>query len=91
MVYICKYHSRWATGVSYVIVAFSALFGVIGHSAFGNLNLPLILSTGAAVLVGGHLGGRIGVRIKTSMMKIGIGVIMWVLAAQLILKQFGYL
>jgi uncharacterized protein len=91
MVYICKYPSRWAAGASHVIVAFSALFGFIGHSAFGNLNLPLILSAGAAVVVGGHLGGRIGVRMKTSMMKVGIGVIMWVLAAQLILKQLGYL
>ena len=91
MVYICKYPSRWAAGASHVVVAFSALFGVIGHSAFGNLNLPLILSAGAAVLVGGQLGGRIGVRMKSSMMKVGIGVIMWALAAQIILKQLGYL
>jgi uncharacterized protein len=91
MVYICKYPSRWAAGASHVIVAFSALFGFIGHSAFGNLNLPLILSAGAAVVVGGHLGGRIGVRMKVSTMKIGIGVIMWALAAQIILKQLGYM
>jgi uncharacterized membrane protein YfcA len=91
MVYICKYPSRWAAGASHLIVMFSALFGVIGHSAFGNLNVPLILSGGAAVLLGGQLGGRIGVRMKSSMMKVGIGVIMWVLAAQVILKQLGYL
>jgi uncharacterized protein len=91
MVYICKYPSRWAAGASHVIVAISALFGVIGHSAFGNLNLSLILPTGAAVLIGGQLGGRIGVRMKSSMMKVGIGVIMWLLAAQIILKQLGYL
>jgi uncharacterized protein len=91
MVFICKYPSRWAAGASHVIVAFSALFGVIGHWTFGNLNLPLILSGGAAVLVGGNLGGRIGVRMKSSMMKVGIGVIMWALAAQIILKQLGYL
>jgi uncharacterized membrane protein YfcA len=91
MVYICKYPSRWAAGASHLVVAFSALFGVIGHSAFGNLDLPLILSAGAAVIVGGNLGGRIGVRIKTNIMKVGIGVIMWGLAAQIILKQLGYL
>jgi uncharacterized protein len=91
MVFICKYPSRWAAGASHVIVAFSALFGVIGHSAFGNLDLPLILSAGAAVVVGGSLGGRIGVRIKTNLMKVGVGVIMWGLAAQIILKQLGYL
>jgi len=91
MVYICKYPSRWAAGASHLVVAFSALFGVIGHSAFGNLNLPLILSAGGAVIIGGNLGGRIGVRIKTNLMKVGIGVIMWGLAAQIILKQLGYL
>jgi uncharacterized membrane protein YfcA len=91
MVYICKYPSRWAAGASHVIVAFSALFGVIGHSAFGHLNLTLILSAGAAVLAGGQLGGRIGVRMKTNMMKVGIGVVMWAVAAQVVLKQLGYL
>jgi uncharacterized protein len=91
MVYICKYPSRWAAGASHVIVAFSALFGVIGHAAFGNLNLTLVLLAGVAVLVGGHLGGRIGVKMKTSTMKVGIGVIMWALAAQIILKQLGYI
>jgi uncharacterized protein len=91
MVYMCKYPSRWAAGASHLVVAFSALFGVIGHSAFGNLDLPLILSGGAAVIIGGNLGGRIGVRIKTNIMKVGIGVIMWGLAAQIILKQLGYL
>ena len=91
MVYICKYPSRWAAGASHVIVALSALFGVLGHSAFGNLNLPLILSGGAAVLVGGNLGGRIGVRMKSNMMKVGMGFIMWALAAQIILRQLGYL
>jgi uncharacterized membrane protein YfcA len=91
MVYMCKYPSRWAAGASHVIVAFSALFGVIGHSAFGNLDLPLILSAGAAVLIGGNLGARIGVKMKTNLMKVGMGVIMWGLAAQIILKQLGYL
>jgi len=86
MTYICKYPTRWAAGASHLIISFSALFGVIGHSAFGNLDLPLILSTGAAVLVGGNLGGRIGVRMKSGMMKVGVGIIMWVLAVQVVLK-----
>lgn len=91
MVYVCKYPTRWAAGASHLIISFSALFGVIGHSAFGNLDLPLILATGGAVLVGGLLGGRIGVRMKSGLMKIGVGIIMWILAAQVILKITGYL
>jgi uncharacterized membrane protein YfcA len=91
MTYICKYPTRWAAGASHLIISFSALFGVIGHSAFGNIDLPLVLTTGAAVLVGGNLGGRIGVRMKSSIMKVGVGIIMWVLAVQVILKLLGYL
>ena len=86
MVYLCKYPTRWAAGASHLIISFSALFGVIGHSAFGNLDLPLILGTGVAVLVGGNLGGRVGVRMKPGPMKVGVGVIMWILAAQVVLK-----
>jgi uncharacterized protein len=86
MTYICKYPTRWAAGASHLIISFSALFGVIGHSAFGNIDLPLILWTGVAVLIGGNLGGRIGVRMKSGMMKVGVGIIMWVLAVQVVLK-----
>jgi hypothetical protein len=91
MTYICKYPTRWAAGASHLIISFSALFGVIGHSAFGNLDLSLLLGTGVAVLIGGNLGGRIGVRMKSGMMKVGVGIIMWILAAQVVLKLLGYL
>jgi hypothetical protein len=86
MTYICKYPTRWAAGASHLIISFSALFGVIGHSAFGNIDLPLVLATGGAVLIGGNLGGRIGVRMKSNMMKVGVGIIMWVLAVMLLMK-----
>jgi uncharacterized protein len=91
MVYICKYPTRWAAGASHLIISFSALFGVIGHSAFGNLDLRIILGTGLAVLIGGNLGGRIGVKMKSTAMKVGVGVIMMILAVQVILKITGIL
>ena len=40
---------------------------------------------------GRSLGGRIGVRMKSGAMKVGVGIIMWILAAQVILKITGYL
>jgi uncharacterized protein len=91
MVYICKYPTRWAAGASHLIISFSALFGVIGHSAFGNLDLRLILGTGLAVLIGGNIGGRIGVKMKSTVMKVGVGVIMMILAVQVLLKITGVL
>jgi uncharacterized protein len=91
MVYICKYPTRWAAGASHLIISFSALFGVIGHSAFGNLDLRLVLGLGIAVLIGGNIGGRIGVKMKASAMKVGVGIIMLILALQVILKITGFL
>ena len=91
MVYVCKFPAKIAAGSSHLIISFSALFGVIGHSAFGNIDLTLILGAGVAVLIGGNLGGRIGVKMKSGLMKVGVGVIMWVLAVQLVLKLTGHL
>jgi hypothetical protein len=89
MVYICKFPTKYAAGSSHLIISFSALFGIIGHSAYGSLDLTLILVTGIAVLIGGNLGARISMRFKSGMLKAGLGLIMWALAVQLILKLTG--
>lgn len=89
MVYFCKYPTKWAAGSSHLIISFSALFGIIGHSAYGSLDMTLILATGIAVLIGGNLGARFSMRFKGSQLKVGLGLIYWVLAAQLIIKLIG--
>ena len=86
MVYVCKYPTKFAAGSSHLIISFSALFGIIGHSAFGSLDLPLILAAGVAVFIGGNLGARISMRFKSNAMKAGLGLIMLALAVQLIIK-----
>ncbi len=91
MVYICKYPTKYAAGSSHLIISFSALFGIIGHSAFGNLDLSLIIVTGIAVFIGGNLGARISMKFKSHVMKAGLGLIMLALAAQILLKLLGYM
>ena len=73
-------------GSSHLIISFSALSGIIGHSAFGSLDLPLIAATGVAVLVGGNLGARTSMKFKSGAIKAGLGLIMLALAAQLLVK-----
>jgi uncharacterized membrane protein YfcA len=51
----------------------------------------LILVTGVAVLIGGNLGARTSMKLKSGMMKAGLGLIMLALAAQLLLKLLGYM
>jgi len=86
MVYVCKYPTKFAAGASHLIISFSALFGIIGHAATHRLDLPLILVTGVAVLIGGNLGARVSMKIKAGMIKAGLGLLMWALAAQLLVK-----
>jgi uncharacterized membrane protein YfcA len=86
MVYICKYPTKFAAGASHLIISFSALAGIIGHAASHRLNIPLIIITGIAVLIGGNLGARVSMKVHTKMIKAGLGLLMWALAAQILVK-----
>jgi uncharacterized protein len=89
MVYICKIPTKIAAGSSHLIISFSALAGIIGHATSHHFDMPLILVTGIAVLIGGNLGARISMKIKTKMIKAGLGLIMWAFAVQILLKLLG--
>lgn len=86
LVFLCKHPTKEAAGTAAFVVIFSSMFGVIGHSAVGNLDVGLILATTAAVFVGAQIGARLMVKSKTEMIKVGFGLIMWLFAAQLLLR-----
>ena len=89
MVYVLKYPTKIAAGSSHLIISFSALAGIIGHATSHHFDLPLILVTGIAVLIGGNLGARVSMKINTKMIKAGLGLIMWAFAVQLLVKLLG--
>lgn len=86
MTYVCKYPTKFAAGSSHLIISFSALAGIIGHAAVHSIDIPLILATGIAVLIAGNLGARVSMRFKSSAIRAGLGLLMWALAAQLLVK-----
>ncbi len=86
LIFICRYPTKNSAGTVSFIVIFSSLFGVIGHSAFGSLDLALIAVTAIAVFVGGSIGARFTVRIQPRYIKAGFGIILWIFAIQLVLK-----
>jgi hypothetical protein len=86
MVYICKYPTKFAAGSSHLIISFSAFSGILGHAASHALDIPLIVVTGIAVLIGGNLGARTSMRLKAQKIRAGLGIIMWVLAALILVK-----
>ncbi|MBI0583200.1 MAG: sulfite exporter TauE/SafE family protein [Methanomassiliicoccus sp.] len=86
LLFICKYPMKNSAGTASFIVIFSSLFGVIGHSAFGTLDLALIASGSVAVFIGASIGARLTVKMRSNWIKVGFGLIMWVFAIQLIVK-----
>ncbi len=86
LVFLCRYPIKNTAGTVAFIVIFSSLFGVIGHAAYGSLDLGLILATAIAVFIGGTIGARSMIRITSGLVKVGFGIILWVFAIQLILK-----
>lgn len=86
LIFICRYPTKNSAGTVSFVVIFSSLFGVIGHSAFGSLDLGLIAVTAVAVFIGANLGAKYMVRIQPRYIKAGFGIVLWVFAIQLILK-----
>lgn len=89
MVYVLKYPTKIAAGSSHLIISFSALAGILGHATSHRFDLPLILVTGIAVLIGGNLGARVSMKINIKMIKAGLGLIMWAFAIQILVKLLG--
>ncbi len=89
MIYVCKIPTKIAAGSSHLIISFSALAGILGHATSHQFDIPLILATGIAVLIGGNLGARISMQVKTKMIKAGLGLIMWAFAGQMLVKLLG--
>lgn len=91
MVYACKYPTKFAAGSSHLFISFSALAGILGHASSHKLDFQLMAVTGVAVLIGGNLGARFSMRFKSKVIKAGLGLLMWILAAQILLKLFDVL
>ena len=89
MVYVYKVPTKIAAGSSHLIISFSALAGIIGHATSHRFDIPLIVVTGIAVFIGGNLGARVSMKVKTKMIKAGLGLIMWAFAVQLLATLLG--
>ena len=62
MVLACGVPMRVAVGTSSAMVAATALMGLLGHSAAGDLNAAWALPLGIVAIIGGLLGGRFSLK-----------------------------
>lgn len=86
LIFAYKVPAKISAGTTGFMVIFSSLFGVIGHSAFGHLDLGLIAGAVATVATGAVIGARLMSKSKVEWIKPGFGLIMLAFAIQLILK-----
>jgi len=90
LIFLCRYPTKNSAGVVSFIVIFSSLFGVLGHLTSGGFDIPLIIGTAIAVVIGATIGARSMVKISSGYIKAGFGIILWVFAIQLILKLMHF-
>ena len=69
MVVGCGVPVRTAVGTATVMLAATAATGLLGNALHGGFNPPLALSSGAAAIVGGLLGGKIALKTKPKHLK----------------------
>ena len=78
--------AKVAAGTTALVVIFSSFSGFLGHATMSNLN-PLFLVLTAGMAAGGSIVGSQLMRVKVSntQLKRIIGVLLWVIAAKMIL------
>lgn len=86
LIFLCRYPTKNSAGVVSFIVIFSSLFGVLGHLSSGGFEIPLIIGSTIAVVIGATIGAKSMVKISSGYIKAGFGVILLVFAVQLVLK-----
>jgi len=69
MVLACGVPMRVAVGTSTAMVAATALMGLVGHTAAGDLNLGWAVPMSSAAVVGGLLGGLLSLRTRPGNLK----------------------
>ncbi|NIA12534.1 MAG: TSUP family transporter [Nitrospiraceae bacterium] len=84
MVLLCGVPMDIAVATSTVMVAVTALSGLIGHTAGGTVDwrVGLVLAVGA--VVGGVLGSRISLKTNKAILKRLFGVAVWAIALRLL-------
>lgn len=91
LIFALRVPTKISAGTAAFVVVFSSFSGVLGHSAFGSLDVGLIVATAIAVAIGGFLGARLMVRTKASWIKVGFGLLLWAFALQLVAKLLGWM
>lgn len=91
LIFVLRVPTKTSAGTAAFVVVFSSFSGVLGHSAFGDLDVTLIVAAAIAVAVGGIVGARLMTRTRPNAIRVGFGLLLWAFALQLVAKLSGWM
>ena len=89
MVLLCGVPMGVAVATSTVMVAVTALCGVLGHAANGNVEWTTGAILAVAAVIAGTIGSRISLQMNKSKLKRVFGVVVLLIAGRIIYKLLG--
>jgi uncharacterized membrane protein YfcA len=84
MVLLCGVPMGIAVATSTVMVAITALFGLVGHAIHGNVDYRVGLILGVITIIGGLIGSKISLNLDKEKLKKGFGVVLILIAIKFI-------
>ncbi len=85
------YKTKIAAATSSFIVIFSSFSGFLGHVSTGHFNMPLMISTAIAVVIGSQIGARVmKEKMKAKWIKQMFGIILIGVGIKLLWKNLPY-
>jgi len=86
MVLLCGVPMDIAIATSTVMVAVTALFGLMGHIATGHFDLSMIIPLSIAAFIGGQIGSRLSIKSNKMKLKKIFGVILILIAVKILIE-----
>ena len=89
MVLLCGVPMDIAVATSTVMVAVTALSGLMGHTLNESISWGFGSILAGAAVVGGLLGSKISLRIGKGVLRKGFGIVVWLIAIRILIQLHG--
>lgn len=91
MLLLMGYKTKEAAATSSFVVVFSSFSGFAGHIAEGHFNLPFMLATTIAVIIGSQIGAKVmKEKMKAKWIKQMFAIVLLAVAIKLFVKNYAY-
>lgn len=81
---------HYAVATSSMAITLTSVTSALTHYTLGNVDLGLLISLAPSLIVGAQVGASIAKRTKSVTLKRGFAVVLWFIAARMILKGLGF-